>query len=93
MRRHRKAKILATLGPSSSDEATIRALHEAGADVFRLNFSPGTHTEHKARRIALQEGFAKPRDKLVITAGVPFGTPGTTNLLRIAWIEGAALDS
>ena len=42
----------------------------------------------KACRIALREGFAKPGDKLVITAGVPFGTPGTTNLLRIAWVEG-----
>ncbi len=42
----------------------------------------------KACRIALQEGFANPGDKLVITAGVPFGTPGTTNLLRIAWVEG-----
>ena len=42
----------------------------------------------KACAIALQEGFAKPGDKVVVTAGVPFGTPGTTNLLRIAWVEG-----
>ena len=42
----------------------------------------------KACQIAVQEGFANPGDKLVITAGVPFGTPGTTNLLRIAWVEG-----
>jgi len=41
----------------------------------------------KACRIAAQEGFAKPGQMIVITAGVPFGTPGTTNLLRIAWIE------
>ncbi|MEX2296774.1 MAG: pyruvate kinase [Dongiaceae bacterium] len=49
MRRHRKAKIVATLGPSSSDTDTIRALFHAGADVFRLNFSHGTHEEHQWR--------------------------------------------
>ena len=49
MRRHRRAKIVATLGPSSSDEAIVRALFETGVDVFRLNFSHGTHAEHGAR--------------------------------------------
>jgi pyruvate kinase len=49
MRRHRKAKIVATLGPSSSDRDTILALARAGADVFRLNFSHGTHEQHAAR--------------------------------------------
>lgn len=49
MRRHRNVKIVATLGPSSSDYDTIRALHEAGADVFRLNMSHGTHDEIRAR--------------------------------------------
>ena len=49
MRRHRHAKIVATLGPASSDESTIRALFEAGADVFRFNFSHGSHSEHQAR--------------------------------------------
>ena len=41
--------MIATLGPSSSDAATIRALFEAGADVFRLNFSHGTHADHAER--------------------------------------------
>ena len=49
MRRHRNVKIVATLGPSSSDYAMIRALFEAGADVFRLNMSHGTHDEIRAR--------------------------------------------
>jgi pyruvate kinase len=44
-----RAKIVATLGPASSDAATIRALADAGADVFRLNFSLGSHAEHRAR--------------------------------------------
>jgi pyruvate kinase len=47
MRRNRKAKIIATLGPSSSDPAVIRKLFEAGADVFRLNFSHGSHDDHR----------------------------------------------
>ncbi|MGR3500828.1 pyruvate kinase [Pseudaestuariivita sp.] len=45
MKRNRNIKIVATLGPSSSDYAMIRALHEAGADVFRLNMSHGSHDE------------------------------------------------
>jgi pyruvate kinase len=49
MRRLRNVKIVATLGPSSSDYATIRALFEAGADVFRLNMSHGDHAAQKAR--------------------------------------------
>ena len=39
----------------------------------------------KASRIALDEGFARSGRPLVIIAGMPFGTPGSTNLLRIAW--------
>ena len=49
MRRQRNVKIVATLGPSSSDYQTIRALFVAGADVFRLNMSHGTHADQKAR--------------------------------------------
>ncbi len=41
----------------------------------------------KAIHAAKTEGFANPGDPLVITAGVPFGTPGATNILRIAWVE------
>ncbi len=47
MRRLRRIKILATLGPASSDSATIRKLFEAGADVFRINMS---HTPHDKMR-------------------------------------------
>jgi len=37
---------------------------------------------------ALEDGFAQPGDRIVITAGVPFGTPGATNILRIARVQG-----
>jgi pyruvate kinase len=47
MRRKRHARIVATLGPASATEEKIRALFLAGADVFRLNFSHGTHEQHK----------------------------------------------
>ncbi len=40
----------------------------------------------KARQLARQEGFAQPGSSIVITAGLPFGTPGATNLLRVAWV-------
>ena len=49
MRRHRKAKIVATLGPASATPQEIRALFDAGADVFRLNFSHGVHADHRER--------------------------------------------
>lgn len=47
--RHRRTRIVATLGPASTDADMIRRLFEAGADVFRLNFSHGTHADHLAR--------------------------------------------
>jgi pyruvate kinase len=40
----------------------------------------------RAGEIATREGFVKPGDRILITAGVPVGTPGTTNMLRIATI-------
>lgn len=44
-----KTKILATIGPSSSTKEQIEKLIDAGADAFRVNFSHGTHEEHKER--------------------------------------------
>lgn len=50
--RHRNVRILATLGPSSDDLETMAALHEAGADAFRLNMSHSDH-ESLARRVKM----------------------------------------
>ena len=55
MRRHRNVKIVATLGPASNDYEMIRALHEAGADVFRLNMSHGDHAEIKLRHEIIRQ--------------------------------------
>jgi len=55
MRRHRNVKIVATLGPASNDYKMIRALHEAGADVFRLNMSHGDHAEIKVRHEIIRQ--------------------------------------
>ena len=55
MRRNRNVKIVATLGPASSDRETIRALHEAGADVFRLNMSHGSHEDVAKRHAIIRE--------------------------------------
>ncbi|WGH79828.1 pyruvate kinase [Jannaschia ovalis] len=55
MRRHRNVKIVATLGPASDDYDTIRALFEAGADVFRLNMSHGGHEDIRARHNTIRD--------------------------------------
>jgi pyruvate kinase len=40
----------------------------------------------RACRTAAEQGLARAGDRVVVTAGVPFGTPGATNTLRIAWV-------
>ena len=48
MIRARRARIVATLGPASRAPGMVKALAQAGADVFRLNFSHGSHEDHAA---------------------------------------------
>ncbi len=58
-----QTKIVATLGPASSSPEALRALFEAGADVFRLNFSHGAHEDHRQRHAmirALEKESGKP---------------------------------
>ena len=66
MRRNRSAKIVATLGPSSSTKEQIGALAEAGVDVFRFNFSHGSHDDHAERFRVVRE--------LEAERGRPIGT-------------------
>ncbi|MCI0750859.1 MAG: pyruvate kinase, partial [Flammeovirgaceae bacterium] len=44
---YNKTKIVATVGPSSNTKEMLRALAKEGVDVFRLNFSHGTHDDHQ----------------------------------------------
>lgn len=55
MRRHRNVKIVATLGPSSDNYETIKSLHQAGADVFRLNMSHGDHKSIKSKHEIIRQ--------------------------------------
>ncbi len=72
MRRRRKTKILATLGPVSSNPESIRALFEAGADAFRINMSHTSHAGladlHRYVR-ALEESVGRPISILVDLQG------------------------
>ena len=65
MRRSRCAKIIATLGPSTSTLTRLAELFDAGADLFRLNFSHGSHEEHRKRYELIR--------KLEEEAGQPIG--------------------
>lgn len=67
--------------------------------VRRLSIAWGLHCVHAkeapnlegmvddACAIAFEEGFARPGDRVAVTAGVPLGTPGATNMLRIAFVS------
>ncbi len=54
MRRECSTRIVATLGPSSTEPEVIEALFEAGTDVFRLNMSHGDHADHARRHAAIR---------------------------------------
>src|ERR1700719_288037 len=55
MSRRRRTKIIATLGPGSSSPEVLTRLFQAGADVFRLNFSHGSHEDHAVRFAMIRE--------------------------------------
>jgi pyruvate kinase len=61
--RHRRAKIVATVGPASASPEMLRALYLAGVDTFRLNFSHGTQADHArvhAEIRALEQAAQRP---------------------------------
>ncbi|MEO0391159.1 MAG: pyruvate kinase [Pseudomonadota bacterium] len=68
MRRDRNVKIVATLGPASDSYDMIRALHEAGADVFRLNMSHGSHDEIAAKHQIIRQVEADLGSTIAILA-------------------------
>ena len=71
-RRRRRVKIIATLGPASTDRETIAALFAAGADVFRINMSHASHDamrERVATIRSLEEEMNRPIGILVDLQG------------------------
>lgn len=66
--RGRKAKIVATIGPGSRAPDTVRQLAQAGADVFRLNFSHGTHEDHAKSFAAIRAAETATGRPLAILA-------------------------
>lgn len=68
----KKTKIVCTLGPASKDEKIMKAMLEAGMNVARLNFSHGTHEEHRKTI----ETFRKVRDEMGVAAAVLLDTKG-----------------
>ena len=68
----KKTKIVCTLGPASRDENVMEGMLRAGMNVARLNFSHGTHEEHRKTI----ETFRKVRDRLDIPAAVLLDTKG-----------------
>ena len=68
----RKTKIICTLGPATSGCDAIKKLLTNGADAVRLNFSHGTHEEHRTRL----DAFKKARDELGVPAASILDTKG-----------------
>ena len=64
----RRAKIIATLGPALDDPIRLRAAIEAGADVFRFNFSHGTLEDHRAR-VELVRELGEQAGRVIGTLG------------------------
>ncbi len=70
LRRRRRTKIIATLGPASSSPEVLARLFAAGADVFRLNFSHGSHDDHAARIAMIRDLEAQYDHPIGILADV-----------------------
>ncbi len=68
----RKTKIICTIGPSSSDEATFTKMCAAGMNVARLNFSHGTHEEHQEKIDMIK----KVREELDLPIAIMLDTKG-----------------
>ena len=74
----RKTKIVCTIGPACADEETLTGLCQAGMNVARLNFSHGTHEEHR-QKIEL---IKRVREKLGLPIAVMLDTKGPEYRIR-----------
>ncbi len=74
----RKTKIVCTIGPACEDAATLTAMCRAGMNVARLNFSHGTHEEHKKKI----ETIRKVREELGLPVAIMLDTKGPEYRIR-----------
>ena len=74
----RKTKIVCTIGPASANEEVLTGMCEAGMNVARLNFSHGTHEEHR-EKIAL---IKRVREKLGLPIAIMLDTKGPEYRIR-----------
>ncbi len=77
----RRNKIVATVGPSSSSPEMLLALMQAGADVFRLNFSHGQHAELVETVASIRE-LSRNRRRAVAILGDLQGPKIRTGMMR-----------
>ena len=68
----RKTKIICTIGPASESEEVLTAMCQAGMNVARINFSHGTHDEHRQK----VEAIRRVRDKLDLPIAIMLDTKG-----------------
>src|SRR5205823_1210094 len=62
----RHTKIISTLGPASDSDAMIDSLIAAGTDIFRLNFSHGTHESHSASLARVRSAAARAKREVAV---------------------------
>jgi len=63
---HRRTKIVATVGPASDSPAMIRQLIDAGVNVFRLNFSHGSHETHAKAITSIREAATEKSEPVAV---------------------------
>ncbi|MGZ9108991.1 MAG: pyruvate kinase [Micavibrio sp.] len=84
--RQRPAQPILCLSHSLSTARRLMLSYGVNA-VYTQDVTSFGEAVQMAVKKAVETGLAKKGQRLVITAGVPFGTPGSTNILRVAWVE------
>ena len=74
----RKTKIICTIGPASESEEIMTAMCQAGMNIARINFSHGTHAEHRTKI----ETLRRVREKLNLPIGIMLDTKGPEYRIR-----------
>jgi pyruvate kinase len=88
--RERPAVPLLVLSPSTKTVRRMGLLWGAHA-VRTRDVASFEEMVGKAKRMALRHGLAKAGDRIVVVAGVPFGTPGSTNVVHVVRLSGDEL--